>query len=172
MYRDVTNLPDILTGEEKNNDSVDGTGNLSEYGKQLDNHQDSNTTFLNKTRLKGKFVSKNVINLSRKNLSRSEISLLSKGLNFVQLANKIIRAKLEREMEEYGRRLRLMWHFRNDERTFSTDKFRWKSSFDPRNKDAIIETYFSCLEERLLNIEIPTKRYNNLTKEQYDHLYS
>ena len=96
-YRDVTNLPDILTGEEKSNDSVDGTGNLSEYGKQLDNHQDSNTTSLNKTRLKGKFVSKNAINLSRKNLSQSEISLLSKGLNFVQLANKVVRAKLKRD---------------------------------------------------------------------------
>ena len=65
-----------------------------------------------------------------------------------------------------------MWHFRNDERTFSTDKLRPKSSFNPRNKDTIIETYLSCLEERLLDIEIPSKRYNNLTKEERDALYS
>ena len=45
-----------------------------------------------------------------------------------------------------------MWHFRNDERTFSTDKFRPKSSFNPRNKDAITETYLCCLEERLLDL--------------------
>ena len=63
-----------------------------------------------------------------------------------------------------------MWHFRNDEQTFSTDKFRPKSPFNPRSKVAIIETYFSCLEERLLDTEIPSKRYNNLTKE--DTLYS
>ena len=64
-----------------------------------------------------------------------------------------------------------MWHFRNDERTFSNDNFRPKSSFNPRNKDAITETYLSCLEERLLDIEIPSKRYN-LNKEQCDALYS
>ena len=62
--------------------------------------------------------------------------------------------------------------FRNDERTFSTDKVRPKSSFNPRNKDAIVETYLSCLEERLLDIEIPSGRYNNLTKEECDALYS
>ena len=36
----------------------------------------------------------------------------------------------------------------------------------------IIETYLSCLEERLLEIEIPSKRYNNLTKDERDALYS
>ena len=75
-------------------------------------------------------------------------------------ANKIDCAKLKTELEEYGRKLRL--HFRN-ERSFAAD--RPKSSFNPRNKDVIIETYLSCLEERLLDIEIPSKRFNNLTKE-------
>ena len=105
-YRDGTNLQEILPRKEKNNDIVDGTENLSEPGKQLDNHRDSNTDSLKKTRLEGKFVSKNVINLSRINLSRSEISLLSKGLKFVPSANKIDRAKLKRELEENGRKLR------------------------------------------------------------------
>ena len=31
------------------------------------------------------------------------------------------------------------------------DTFRPKSSFNPRNKYVIIETYLSCLEERLLD---------------------
>ena len=87
-YPDGINLPEYLSREEKNNDIVDGTENLSELGRQLDNHQDSNTASLNKARLEGKSVSKN-INLSRRNLSRSEISLLSKGLKFVPSANKI-----------------------------------------------------------------------------------
>ena len=97
-YRDGINLPrEYLSREEKNHDIVDGTEDLSEPSKQLENHQDSNTDSLNKTRLEGKFVSKNVINLSRRNISRSEISLLSKGLKFVPSANKIDRAKLKRE---------------------------------------------------------------------------
>ena len=72
-------------------------------------------------------------------------------------ANKIDRANLKKELEEYGKKLRLMWHFRDDERTFPAKKFRPKSSFNPRNKDAIIETYLSCSEERLLGLEIPSK---------------
>ena len=58
--------------------------------------------------------------------------------------HKMDRAKLKRELEEYGRKICLMWHFRNDQRTFVADKFRPKSSFNPRNKAAIIETYLSC----------------------------
>ena len=58
--------------------------------------------------LESKFVSKNVINLSRRNLSTAEISLLSRGLKFVPTANKIDQAKLKRELEEYGRNLRLI----------------------------------------------------------------
>ena len=104
--RDGITLPEYLPRGEKNNDIVDGTEDLSEPGKQLDNHQDSNAAFLNKTRLEGKFVSKTAINWSRRNLSQSEISLLSKGLKFVPSANKIDRAKLKRELEENGRKLR------------------------------------------------------------------
>ena len=75
-------------------------------------------------------------------------------------------------MEEYGRKVRLIWHFRHDERTFVAEKFRSKNSFYPRNKNAIIETYLSCSEKRLLDIEISSKRYNNLTKNERDALYS
>ena len=121
-------------------------------------------------RLEGKFVSSNVINFSRRNLSEAEISLLSKGLKFVPTANKIDRAKLKTELEEYGRKLRLMWHFRNDEKPFSYEKFRPKSTFNPRNKDTVIETYLSSLEERLLDIDISSKRFNNLTNKEHNTL--
>ena len=40
-------------------------------------------------KLEAKFVSKNVINLSRRNLASVEISLLSKGLKFVPTENQI-----------------------------------------------------------------------------------
>ena len=65
-----------------------------------------------------------------------------------------------------------MWHFRNDQQSLEADRFRPKFSFNPRNKDVIIETYLSCLEERLLDIETPSKRFNNLTKEELEALYS
>ena len=71
-------------------------------------NESENVAMFRGNRLEGKFVSKNVINLSRRNLSSAEISLLSKRLEFVPTANKIDQAKLKRELEEYGRKLRLM----------------------------------------------------------------
>ena len=49
-----------------------------------------------------------------------------------------------------------------------SELLKLSSSFNPRNKDAISETYLRCLEERLLDIEIPSKRYNSLTKDGRD----
>ena len=55
---------------------------------------------------------------------------------------------------------------------FAGDRFRPNSSFNPSNKDVVIETYPSCLEERLLDTDIPSKRFNNFTKEKRKALYS
>ena len=63
-----------------------------------------------------------------------------------------------------------MWHFRNDEKSFLYEKFRPKSTFNPRNKDTVIETYLSSLEERLLDIDISSKRFNNLTNKEHNTL--
>ena len=65
-----------------------------------------------------------------------------------------------------------MWHFRNDEKPFPYEKFRPKSTFNPRNKDAVIETNVTNLEERLLDIDISSKRFNNLAKEERNALYN
>ena len=66
-----------------------------------------------------------------------------------------------------------MWHFRKDERLFDwNNKFRPKSTFNPKYKDVIIETYLSSLEEKLLDIDIPKNKFNNLSKEERDALYS
>ena len=67
--------------------------------------------------------------------------------------------------------LRLQWLFRDDEKEFSPDKFKPKSTFNPRNKDAAIEIYLSSLEEKLMSIEIPKDKYNNLTREERGALF-
>ena len=66
-----------------------------------------------------------------------------------------------------------MWHFRDDERIFDCNtKFRSKSTFNLKNKDVIKEKYLSSLEEKLLDIDIPKNKFNNLSKEERDTLYS
>ena len=49
--------------------------------------------------VKGNFFSRNVVNLSKRNLTDAEISLLSKVLNFVPTCNNIDKAKLKMELE-------------------------------------------------------------------------
>ena len=83
----------------------------SSLGNRL-NVTDNGAKTLN-NRLQGNFVSNNVVNLSRRNLTGFEVSLLSKRLNFVPTSNTIVKAKLEMELEALGRILRLKWHFRN-----------------------------------------------------------
>ena len=66
-----------------------------------------------------------------------------------------------------------MWHFQKDERTIHcSKKFRPKSIYNPKNKDVILETYLSSLEEKLLDIDIPKGKFNNLSKVERDAMYS
>ena len=118
------------------------------------------------------FVSKNVVNLTKRKLTKAEVSLLSEGLKFFRTSNYINKAKLKMELEAYGRMLRLKWYFRNDEKKFDRNKFKPKSTFNPRNKEAAIEIHLSSLEEKLMNMEIPQNKYNSLTREERSALYN
>ena len=62
---------------------------------------DDNRAKLKDNRLEGKFVSKNVINLSQRQLTKSEILLLSIGLKFVATPNMIDKAKLKQDSSRF-----------------------------------------------------------------------
>ena len=98
---------------------------------------------------------------------------MPKGLKFVPIANKIDRAKLKTELEEYWRKLQLMWlMLRKDEKPFPYEKFKPKSTFNSRDMDTVIETYLSSRQETLFNVGMSSKRFNNLTKEELNSLYN
>ena len=59
--------------------------------------------------------------------------------------------------------LRLKWHFRNKNKDIHRDMSKPKSKFNPRNKDAALELYLSSLEEKLMEVEVPKDKFNNLT---------
>ena len=90
------------------------------------NVKDNVAKMLN-NRLQGNIVGKNVVNLSRRNLTGSEISLLSKGRNFVPTSNTIDKGKLKMELEAFGRMLKLKWHLRNEENVFDLDQLKPRS---------------------------------------------
>ena len=93
---------DSSISDSENSKSCEGTPSSNVQGDEAD---------MCDGRLKGKFVSKNVINLSKRNLSENEISLLSKGLNFIPTCNKVDVARLKLELEQFGRMFLLKWHF-------------------------------------------------------------
>ena len=49
--------------------------------------------------------------------------------------------------------------------------FKPKPKFNPRHKDAAIEFYLSSLEEKLMKVEVPKDKFNNLTKSELKALY-
>ena len=116
----------------RNSENMKGEGNAND-----------NQAVLLENRLIGSLVSKNVVNLSKWNINDAEISLLSKGLNFVRTCNNIDEGKLKMELEAFGIMLRLKWHFLNENKDIHRDMFKRKSKFNPRNKDAAIELYLS-----------------------------
>ena len=130
-----------------------------------------NPAVLLENRLKGIFVSKNVVNLSKWNLNDAEISLLSNGLNFVPTCNNIYKAKCKMELEAFGRMLCLNCHFRNENKDIHRHMFKPKSKVNPRNKDVAIELYLSILEEKLMKVKVPKEKFNNLTNSERKGLY-
>ena len=84
------------------------------------NEKSNEATILN-GRLKGKFVSQNVLNLPKRKISKSQVSILSKTLKFIPASNTIDKAKLKIKLEAFGRMFRLKWFFRNDEKEFNPD---------------------------------------------------
>ena len=93
-------------------------------------------------------------------------------MKFIPTSNTVDKAKLKIELEAFGRMLRLKWFFQDDKKHFNPDKFKPKSTFNLRNKDAAIESYLSSLEEKLMSIEIPKDNYNNLTREERGILFN
>ena len=103
------------------------------------------------------------MNLSARILNEHEISLLSKGLKFCPTPRELDRSEIKRDLEAFGRRMRLKWHFRDEEDTIP-NPFRPKSKYNPRNESVYIEMYLSCVEEAILNISGQGKNVSNLSK--------
>ena len=93
--QDQFDLLKILTTKETKNEKLNSTKDLYNCEKESNVLKGSNIALQVGVRSEGKSVCKNVTNLSRTNLSASEISILSKSLKLMPIANRIDRAKLK-----------------------------------------------------------------------------
>ena len=75
------------------------------------------------------------------------------------------------ELEVFGRMLCLKWHFRNENKAIHRDMFKPKSKVNPRNKGRAIEIYLSSLEEKLMKVEVPKDKFNNLANSELKALH-
>ena len=78
------------------------------------------------TRLKEHFCSDTIFNLSDRVLSDAEIKILEKGLDFALIQRKINEPELRKDFEEFCRRIRIKWYFRNEPTSDFAAKSAWK----------------------------------------------
>ena len=93
------------------NDLTQGDKSLLET---LESLSDNNKDHSEEGRMKGSFVSDYVFNLSKKVLSQTEINVLEKGLGFSPTPSFINEADLRRDFNEFSRKMRCKWYFRNE----------------------------------------------------------
>ena len=74
---------------------------------------------------------------------RTEIMVLSKGLSFVPTPSTINEVELRNDFEEFARKMRCKWYFRDDvSNDFSNvPVFRKKSEWKPRVGQPALEQY-------------------------------
>ena len=125
-------------------------------------------------RLEGYFCSDTVFNLSNRVLSDSEIKELEKGLDFAPIQRKINEPELRKDFEEFCRRMRIKWNFRNEpsENFSETPVFRLKSSWKPPKGHPNLEVFLSKVEEELFKLVETPLNYSNLTKEEWEAVRS
>ena len=102
---------------------------------------------------KGSFYSKTVFNLSQRVLSEIETSILEKGFDLAPIQNSINEAELRKDFEDFSRRMRIKWNFRDQtSKNFSDEPaFRPKCNWKPPPVHPGLELFLSQLEKEVFN---------------------
>ena len=87
--------------------------------KEQANESYQNSCTTSKSRLTGYFCSETIFNLSHRVLTDAEIKLLEKGLDFAPIQWKINEPELKQNFNDFCRRMRLKWYFRDETQEFS-----------------------------------------------------
>ena len=111
--------------------------------------------------------------MSNKVLSDAEIRVLEKGLDYAPVQRKINEAELRHDFNNFCRRMRIKWHFRDEPDTFSEiPALRLKSTWVPPKGHPCLEVFFSQVETKLFKICSSCIRYSNMPKDEWDAVRS
>ncbi|XP_071144979.1 uncharacterized protein [Mytilus edulis] len=158
FQRDGTSFPSISTKEKKNNKT-------------------KNRHFRRRPQVLSNKIN-TVVNLSSKQLTEDETSLLSRGLNFCPVPGPVNDTKLSEELDYFARSLRIKEHFaskEDDSTTSDSDsddsneyRFRKKSNWVPKpSKNTTLESFIDNVKTDILtNVKINNQTYDNLTPDE------
>ena len=124
---------------------------------------------------------KAVVNLSSRILSDTELGVLSKGLSFCPVPNKVDILKLKQELKDFERNIRLREYYydpsteqppvtEQSESICNSKLFKPKSTFTPKaNRNKELDTYLSTLTNEIVSRceSTPSNSFHrNLSKEE------
>ena len=110
-----------------------------------------------------------MFNLSNRVLSDAEIRVLEKGLDYAPMNE----PELIHDFNDFCRRMRLKWHFRDEPNTFSEiPAFRPKSTWVPPKGHPCLEVFLSQVEAELFKLSGSSIRYCNMSKDEWDAIRS
>ena len=114
-------------------DLTKGDDSLLEILKSLG---DKNDNFLenDSDRIKGYFSSNSVFYLSKRVLSKTETKVLEKGLGFSPTSSFINEADLQRDFDDFARKVKCKWYFRNESQYIPSEAttHKLKSTWNPQ----------------------------------------
>ena len=120
-----------------------------------------------KNRLCGYFCSETIFNLSHRVLTDAEIKVLGQGLDFAPIQRKINDPELRRDFNEFCRRMRLKWHFRDEPQGFNEKPaFTPKSTWHPPKGHGCPEVFLSQVEKETFEIPLSDLKYSNMSREE------
>ena len=119
--------------------------------------------------IKGYFCADTVFNLSQKVLTANEIKVLERGLGFVPTPSLINEADLQRDFEDFSRKMRCRSYLRNEPSDGFSNvlAFRPKSQWKPPTGHPCVELFLSRLEKELFSFLPGKPQSYNLTKEEW-----
>ena len=112
--------------------------------------------------------------MSNRVLSDAESRVLEKGLDYAPIQRKINEPELRHDFNnDFCRRMRLKWNFRDEPDTFSeTPAFRPKSTWVPPKGHPWLEVFLSQVEAELFKMSSSSIRYSNMPKDEWDAVRS
>ena len=120
-------------------------------------------------RIKGFFSSDSVFNLSKKVLSKTEIKVLEKDLGFSPTPSFINEADLQRDFDDFARKMRCKWYFGNESQDIPSEisTYKLKSTWNPPRGSPALELFLSKVKEDTFSVLPGHPKKFNLSKEEY-----